>query len=371
MTPWKNPRERVWKIDVPRQGGGRVVRSTGTTHKPTAEAMARMIQDLGRWGKRDWEIVNAVVDRRLTLGQVFDAYRLGRLADLRVTLGDIDLGGHLPGWAQWLTDRVSPGVADRYRQHLATLHRDQPWPRSTLTARAVDTWLAGLRVTSSTKRKYLAALASFLGYLDAIHVDYGTPLAKVKRPKAGRPRTVFLELPDVHRVVEASPEPYRTLFALLYGTGLDLSTALRLTRRDVQGREIRGRGTKTQARDRMVLVAEWAGPYVEALVADRLPDAPLFPGVNRWTASDVHRETLERLGLRELHGHKVRLHDARHHWAVLRARAGVPLEIIARQLGHTDPTMVLRTYGRFVPSVEDRRQWDAVTAQDAAKRGAQ
>jgi integrase len=37
-----------------------------------------------------------------------------------------------------------------------------------------------------------------------------------------------------------------------------------------------------------------------------------------------------------------RLHDARHHWAVRMARAGAPIELIARQLGHRDVAMVAK-----------------------------
>lgn len=105
-------------------------------------------------------------------------------------------------------------------------------------------------------------------------------------------------------------------------------------------------------------VGNWAWPYVEQLVKGRLPEAPLFPGVNRYTASDVHRAIVTALKLRGTGRNAVRLHDARHHWAVRAIRAGTPIELVARQLGHGNGVLALRCYGRFVPTSAERRKWE-------------
>ena len=91
---------------------------------------------------------------------------------------------------------------------------------------------------------------------------------------------------------DTQPEPFRTLSLLLHATGIEVSVALALKKRDIDmmRREIRARGTKTKARDRIAKVADWAWPDVEKLVRRLLPNAPIFPDVNRWTASDKHRE---------------------------------------------------------------------------------
>lgn len=93
---------------------------------------------------------------------------------------------------------------------------------------------------------------------------------------------------------------------------------------------------------------------------DLLPNALLFPGLSRWTASDKHRATLEALELRT-EGKKsgYTLHDARHHWAVRAIRSGWPIELVARQLGHADGTLALKVYGgssRLVTSAEGGRR---------------
>lgn len=76
------------------------------------------------------------------------------------------------------------------------------------------------------------------------------------------------------QIVEAQPDPARrALFALLYGTGAEMSVALRLTRADVDPatKEVRAAGTKTHTRDRMARVAEWAWPIFWAYAKDHLP----------------------------------------------------------------------------------------------------
>jgi integrase len=75
----------------------------------------------------------------------------------------------------------------------------------------------------------------------------------------------------------------------------------------------------------------------------------VFRGLDWWAVGDVHPQRLRAIGLEGY-----RLHDARHHWAGRMARAGPPFELIARQLGHRDVTMVAKVYGRFKPDTEGR-----------------
>jgi integrase len=151
---------------------------------------------------------------------------------------------------------------------------------------------------------------------------------KVSRPGVQESPTRFYELDAVERIVAYQPIPEpRALFALLYGTGIEVSVALALTRADVwEGtKEIRAAGTKADTRDRVCRVADWAW----AMVGDH--SRTVFPGVrlwpaewNRWTVSDWHRETVgwdeeRRLGLNL--PTRYPLHCARDHWAVRAARS--------------------------------------------------
>ena len=79
--------------------------------------------------------------------------------------------------------------------------------------------------------------------------------------------------------------------------------------------------------------------------------------------SDWHRETVEALGLPVYS-----LKNARHHWAVMRLRAGAPISVVRAQLGHSSPTLTLKVYGRSIPHAADRDRVDAQVVRDAKAR---
>jgi hypothetical protein len=114
-------------------------------------------------------------------------------------------------------------------------------------------------------------------------------------------------------------------------------------------------------------VADWAWPHFAPVLEGKLPDALLVPGMKRGAAGDQHRQVCQRLGIADYE-----LRDSRHSWAVRAAKAGTPAEIIARQLGHANGVMVLKVYGRFLPSQHDRDKWERIAAlQDAAEAQAE
>lgn len=96
-----------------------------------------------------------------------------------------------------------------------------------------------------------------------------------------------------------------------------------------------------------------AWPYLEERCASLRPNDHLFPGIDRWEASDAHRAACK---LAEIEGYQLR--DQRHSYAVRAARGGTPAELISRQLGHANAVLVLMIYGRFMPSQQDRDKWE-------------
>jgi integrase len=358
------PKDKTtWYLKLPTRTGWQSW-STGTRDKATARAMARMLAELGPQGTRAWDLLDAVRERRLSLQRLYDAWAAHDLAGARARLKETDLAGHIRPWLAWLAGQVSPATVDQYLAQLRTLIPEgAPFLRSQATPAAVSAWLHGLPVSNSTKRRYHAAAESFFGYCRKIGVLEQSPLRDFSPPKPNKPRLSYLTQPDMVRLVEAASSPWRAYFAILYGTGIEVSVALGLRRRDVnlEAREIFAAGTKTHCRERTVRVSEWAWPYVQGLSAGKLPEAPLFPGMKRGAAGYQHRAVCQLLGIVD---HELR--DSRHSWAVRAAKAGTPAEIIARQLGHADPVMVLKVYGRFMPSQHDREKWEQIaTLQDA------
>ena len=70
------------------------------------------------------------------------------------------------------------------------------------------------------------------------------------------------------------------LLTVLYGTGIEVSVALRLTRADVwdTSQEINAAGTKTHTRHRVASVADWAWPLLPRLRAAAAPGGAALSG---------------------------------------------------------------------------------------------
>jgi len=362
---------------------GRVKRSTGTNHKPTAKAMERMLFALGPKGQRARDLLDRVAKGTLMLATLYDAYANNDLDGLRKRIEDANLADHVDAWQAWLVDRVSVDTCAHYLAQLRTLVAEgKPYPRSQFTAPEVARWLAtrtglaqkrkraekgsrraedkpGRPISGATKRKYLAAAHSFATYLVEVGVLASNPIRDVQAPPPGKPRVVEIPLSDVMRIVENAAAPYPALFALLYGAGVEISAALACIESDVdvERREVRARGTKAHARDRIVRVAEWAWPFLEKHHATLTPGERLFRGLDRWQVGGAHRARLTALGLPH---HRV--HDSRHFYAIRAIRAGTPYELVARQLGHADVAMVAKVYGRFAPRSDERDRWEKIAA---------
>jgi integrase len=359
-------RGKKYSVYVKTRDGGRRVHSTGTSDKPTAKCMDEMLQSMA--SRREWEFLDAVFAQRLTVPELFDAKTGSGLDALRDRLADVDLQDFIAPWQAEVLSNTSEtsDTAQQYLTKVRTLIPDgAPWYRSQLTYDALSKWLSSRPVSGSTKRKCHAAVSSFCGYLLRSGILKMNPMRDVQAPAANPPRTRYLDLADVWRLVDATAEPYRTVSALIHGTGLEISVALKLQRQDFdrERREVRARGTKNANRDRVAVIAEWAWRYVEPHLVNALPNAPVFPNTDRWRAADAHNEACGAIGIGDYH-----MHDARHSYAVTALRAGAPFEVVAHQLGHVNTNQVVSVYGRFKPNDQERRSWEQVAVSAAMAR---
>ena len=359
-------RGKTWSVYVPTRTGGRVSRTTGTSEKTLARQMDAMLQRLA--SKREWLYLDAVTEGRLSVGELFDADHPDGLEQLRHELNDVDVADFAGAWLDSVRAKTmaSSDTAQQYATKLRSLVPEGgQLLRSELTYARLTDWLAKLPVGPSTKRKYHAALSSFCQYLLHAGVLDSNPMRNVKAPRANPPRMRWLEFHEVKSLVEAHAEPHRTLCALLHGTGIEISVALKLKASDFDrvNKTVRAKGTKTHSRDRVAAIAKWAWPYVEARLSTMLPNAPMFPNMDRWRALDALKATAAAIDIEDYH-----LHDARHTYAVLALRNGAPFEVVAHQLGHADTSMVVRVYGRFRPNEQERRRWEDNLAASEVER---
>jgi integrase/recombinase XerD len=343
--------------------------STGVTDKMLAGRIEAMWERLAR-EFRAWDLLEPVLDGRQDLGALFDLWEQSKhnIHEVRRFLADCDIEPTVAEWFAVYTrkhpDTESPAHAIAHVR--ALLPEGQPRNVSAVTTAWLTEQLYAYPGATSTLRKVHASWSVFFEFCIRVRGLFATnPMAAVEKPELRKVPIQFYELDAVRRIVEAQPDPARrALFALLYGTGAEVSVALELTRADVDPttREIRAAGTKTHTRDRIARVSEWAWPIFWAYAKDHLPTARLWrESLTRFTVSDWHRATVKGLKLPPYP-----LKNARHHWAVRMLRGGAPVHVVQAQLGHSTAKLTLDTYGRWLPGSEDRALAEAKVAQAEA-----
>lgn len=100
------------------------------------------------------------------------------------------------------------------------------------------------------------------------------------------------------------------------------------------------------------------GPWVLPSATD--PDKPTN---DAWFRDRIWRPLLERGGVRH-----VRVHDARHTYASLMLRRGVPIAYVSRQLGHSSIQVTVDLYGHFVPGADRHHVEGLADAIETASR---
>ena len=176
------------------------------------------------------------------------------------------------------------------------------------------------------------------------HLAGRSPRNKGRRYPADPPRVE--EIVAVMRAAgtHGSGLRLRALVVVLWRAGLRVSEALALLESDLdpaRGSILVRHGKGDKRREAGMDEWAWAqlGPWLE--LRRRYPVGPLFCVISGRTAgrpwsSTAVREELRRLGLRAGVRRRFAPHQLRHAHAVEMAREGVPLNVIQRQLGHTN-----------------------------------
>ena len=92
---------------------------------------------------------------------------------------------------------------------------------------------------------------------------------------------------------------------------------------------------------------------------------PAKPLNASWFWRHVWTPVLDKAGVRH-----VRIHDARHTYASLMLRRGVPVAYVCRQLGHSSIQVTVDLYGHFIPGA-DRHHVEALADAVEALRNKQ
>jgi len=252
----------------------------------------------------------------------------------------------------------------------------------------IGRWIKHLPVSAKTKQHALAAMRQVLsagvvwGYLPA---SPARPAA-VKSPPSNPSDILPFESWDEVFAVAREAGRYRPLVVFACATGLrpeewsalqwrDLDRGARrcTVRRTYASGELRSEG-KRESSLRTVMLADVALGALNELPQPLRSDQLVFGApegghisLTNWRRR-VWYPAVERAGLE-----RRPLYQMRHTFATLALAAGMPIDFVSRQMGHTDIRTTLRFYARYIPALEERHLaalnegWRAMSPQTVAK----
>jgi integrase len=253
-------------------------------------------------------------------------------------------------YTQSLTVYVIPVLGRVKLQRLTAEHLDGLYSDLLTHGRRDGTGLA----PKSVRNVHVAVHAALQTALERGHVRRNVAgMARPPRARDTRSRATerVWSAEQVRRfLVAAAVEWLYPCLHLLTHTGLRRGECVALDWSDVDldAAELCVRDAKTAAGERTVgldagtvaVLREWRRRQVATLGDDR----PVFTDeYGRRVKPDRVYRTVIRLG--EQAGlPRLDAHGLRHTWATNALRAGVPVHVVARHLGHKDPSVTLRTY---------------------------
>jgi integrase/recombinase XerC len=287
-------------------------------------------------------------------------------SELQLPFAGRELVNEVVRWLGYLSAerRMSPKTVEAYRRDvfqfldflgehcggrvtLSTLSRLAPLDiRAFMSARRSD------GISSRSLMRMLAGTRSFARFLERSGKGTVGALAAVRTPKVPKTLPKPLPIPLAKRITDADlrageeREPWilardAAVLALLYGSGLRISEALGLKRKDfpLPGRgdvvTVNGKGNKARMVPVLAQVSQLAAEYVAICPYQLPPDGPLFVGARGGALSPriiqlVMARLRGALGLPET----ATPHALRHSFATHLLARGGDLRAIQELLGH-------------------------------------
>jgi integrase len=291
---------------------------------------------------------------------------------------------------QWAATRPHKAITAQRTQNLIELHiARQPIGSRRLNAvrpSEVQAW-----VTDRSQVLAPSTVRLLLGHLSAVYTAAVldrlvavSPIQRITLPDATKERIVPLTVEQVNALADAVEARCRAMIVTQAGLGLRVGELLGLRVQDVNflGRTVR----IEYQRDRLTqgLVAPKTPRSrrtipLPQVVADALaahlatyspgPDGGIFTTQegNLYRHNYFHRYVIKPAVQRAGLPAGTTSHDLRHHFCSLLLAAGESVIAVAEYLGHTDATLVLKTYGHLVQGRDDhmRRAIDSAWTQIA------
>ena len=165
-------------------------------------------------------------------------------------------------------------------------------------------------------------------------------------------RVAYLTVAECKRLLNACDRDFRPLVRAGLETGARYGELVKLTVSDFNpdAGTVAIRGSKS-GKPRHVVLTEDGVSFFKQLCAGRSGSSPLFTKANgsAWRKSHQARPMRAACKYAKIDP-AVGFHQLRHTWASLSTMNGVPLMVVARNLGHSDTRMVEKHYGHLAPS---------------------
>jgi integrase len=240
--------------------------------------------------------------------------------------------------------RLTPRAYERERGIVAHLKAFFTGMLADITSGAVSDYVTDrlAKVSKSSVRKELISLRHLFRLACCewkLLPRFADPCLDVTAPKVRDERTQHLDPEQFRRLLAASPEKMRPIFALLTATGMRRSELVECRWKYLNGSRILLPTSKNDEPKEVHLNA--FAQQVLASIPEGEPEARLFPGLTPEAVSMAFHRVCAVLGITD-----IRLHDLRHTFATWLRQNGIELDVIASQLGHRDLRMTKR-YARI------------------------
>jgi integrase len=157
-------------------------------------------------------------------------------------------------------------------------------------------------------------------------------------------RDRILTISEAQRLINASEASFRDIVQAALMTGCRFGELTRLVASDFKNHAVHVRRSKS-GRERYVVLTDEGIALFDHLCAGKPSDHPLFV----WTKSQ-QRDALRRALAAAAITPPITFHGLRHTYASHAIMNGVPLMVVAQNLGHADTRMVERHYGHLAKS---------------------
>jgi integrase len=294
-----------------------------------------------------YTIVDALSDYRADYqrrgGKATDRLDASAAAWIKPELGIVPVAkltkARIVGWHQNIAEtpprlRTKPGVAQKHRE--------------------ADVSPEAVRRRRSTANRVLTILKATLNHAHREGRCASDDAWRTVRAfrEADSARLRYLSDNEARRLTNACQADFRVLVTAALLTGCRYGELATMTGDDFNpdAGTVRVRTSKS-GKPRHVVLTQEGRDFITALTAGRPVSAGLFLRSNGrpWAKSEQQRPLAAACTLGKIDP-PVNFHGLRHTYASRLAMRGVPLAVIAAQLGHSDTRMVEKHYGHLSPS---------------------